>query len=368
MSLTQLPTSMYSFDSGSIAFRNRVINGDMRIDQRNAGASYAVPTGTTSYPVCDRWHFTKDPSGMTLTVQQTSTAPVGFTKSMVSTATVGVVPTSVQFVCIQQKIEGNNCVDLGFGTSAATNVTASFWVRSSATGTYAFALKNSDNTRSYVATYSIAAIDTWEYKTITIPGDTSGTWLKDSGIGIRVHFDLGSGTGYNTTAGAWQSGDYNRTTGTSNWSQTTGNTFYITGVQLEKGTTATPFEFRPYGTELALCQRYCQMYSSTEAGNNARYGFGEAYTSTGFSCVMPLFQKMRVTPDLASTAGFVSSFAVASRNTNTACTSVTLYADGSTPSIASLAVSVASGLTAGSAGALVSNNNKNTYLLYTAEL
>ena len=241
--------------ANSLGFRNRIINGDMRIDQRNNGASVTIPTGASTYTV-DRWQTNKDTAGITLTAQQSSTAPAGFKSSLLFTASVGGSPTSLQYLSFQQKIEGLNVSDLEFGTVNASAVTLSFWVRSSIAGTYAIALKNPANDRSYVATYTINTANTFEQKTITIAGDTTGTWLSTNGIGIRVGFDLGSGSGYNTTAGAWQAGDFFRTSGTVNWGGTIGATFYITGVQLEAGTVATPFERRDYGRELIMCQRY----------------------------------------------------------------------------------------------------------------
>jgi hypothetical protein len=241
--------------ANSMGFRNRIINGDMRIDQRNAGASVAIPTGTSTYCV-DRWQANKDTAGITLTAQQSSTAPTGFKSSLLFTASVGGSPTSLQYLNFQQKIEGLNASNLEFGTANASAVTLSFWVRSSIAGTYAVVLKNSANDRSYVATYTINAANTFEQKTITIAGDTNGTWLTTNGVGIRVGFDLGSGSGYNTTAGTWQAGDFFRTSGTVNWGGTSGATFYITGVQLEAGSVASPFDRRDYGRELMMCQRY----------------------------------------------------------------------------------------------------------------
>ena len=250
------------------ATKNRIINGAMQIDQRNAGSSVTIPTGTSTY-VLDRWQVNKDTSGVVLTVQQGSSSnPAQFPSAQIFTASTGASVGAGDYLLFVQKIEGFNTADLAFGTASAATVTLSFWVRSSITGTYATYLSNSAVSRSYVSTYTINSANTWEQKTITIPGDQSGTWIgSTNGTGLRVGFDLGSGSNYSTTAGSWAAGNYTRTSGTVNWGATSGATFYITGVQLEKGSTATSFDYRPYGTELALCQRYFYKLVGGGSGN-----------------------------------------------------------------------------------------------------
>ena len=230
--------------------RNKIINGAMTIDQRNAGAAVSA---NGAYPT-DRWQL--GISGGTWSVQQSSTAPAGFSKSTAITISTGYSKSVSDQNNFRQFVEGSNTYDLGWGASGAQSVTLSFWVRSSLTGTFAGSLMNSAFDRSYVFTYSISAADTWEYKTVSIEGDTSGTWLTTNGVGVRVFFDLGSGSNSETTAGAWTAGEYRRVSGAVDVVATTGATFYLTGVQLEAGDTATPFEHRSYGDELALCQRY----------------------------------------------------------------------------------------------------------------
>jgi len=252
-----------SLNGGALSgARNRIINGDMRIDQRNAGAS--VSAGTDTYFV-DRWHmFASVVSKMT--GQRSTVAPSSFTNSALITSSTATTPGSSDAYGLRQRIEGFNFADFNFGSAQAITFTLSFWVRSSITGTYSFACWNSAADRAYIATYSISAQNTWEYKTITIAGDTAGTWLKDNGMGLQCWWDLGSGTNFNGTAGSWNSSLLVRTSGSVNWIGTNGATFYITGVQLEAGSVATPFERRSYGQELALCQRY---YEKSYALNTA---------------------------------------------------------------------------------------------------
>jgi hypothetical protein len=232
-------------------FRNRIINGDMRIAQRGTGAF----TTTGDYPV-DRFNVGNNTDGA-FSAQQDSSAPAGFTNSVKITATTADASLgTTQNLSFRQPIEGTNVADLSWGTANAKTVTLSFWVRSSLTGTFGGSLRNSASNRSYPFTYSISAADTWEYKTVTIPGDTTGTWLTTTGIGIYVFFGLGAGSDRSGTAGAWAGAQYVSATGAVSVIGTLNATWFVTGVQLEVGSVATPFERRPYGTELMLCQRY----------------------------------------------------------------------------------------------------------------
>jgi hypothetical protein len=241
-----------TFSVGGVAgspftMKNRIINGDMTISQRN-GTTATTITNATDFFGPDRWKYYRNVGG-TFTTTQSSVAPAGFVNSMLT----------AQYNFFQHIIEGYNAADLNWGTANAQTVTLSFWVRSSVTGTYAISIGNNAVDRTLVSTYSISAANTWEQKTITIAGDTSGTWLTDNSSGIRIYWDLGSGSDYNTaTTNTWASSFKLRTSGSTTWGSTTGATFYLTGVQLEKGSSATSFEWLPYGTELQLCQRYYQ--------------------------------------------------------------------------------------------------------------
>jgi hypothetical protein len=244
--------------SPQTGFKNRIINGAMTIDQR--GGTVTSPSGSVVYGI-DRWRIVRfnDTTG-TFTFQQSSTVPAGFKNSGLITVTAAQasVPSNGLYR-LDQLIEGLNVLDLGWGTASAQALTIGFWVRSSVTGTYGARLCNSDENRSYVFQYTVSAANTYEYKTATIPGDTSGTWLTTNGIGIGLNFDIGSGSSFEGTANAWNASNVCRASGNVRLINTNGATFYITGVQLEKGSVATPFEFRSIGQELALCQRYYEL-------------------------------------------------------------------------------------------------------------
>jgi hypothetical protein len=245
--------------TGYYGFKNRIINGAMVIDQRNAGAS--VTATTSSLYTLDRWQTLASVSSK-YTVQQNAgsvTPPSGFTNYLGVTSSAATSLGASDYYSLLYKIEGYNASDFGFGASGASTVTLSFWVRSSLTGTFGGSLGNSAGDRSYPFTYTISSANTWEQKTITIAGDTSGTWLKTNGIGIALFFGLGVGSSLSGTAGSWSANNYFSATGATSVVGTSGATLYITGVQLEKGSTATSFDYRPYGTELALCQRYYEI-------------------------------------------------------------------------------------------------------------
>ena len=303
-------------------FRNRIINGDMRIDQRNAGAAVTVNSTTSTFAV-DRFLGRAEAADGVFTAQQDTSAPVGFVNSLKATVTTADASIgSTQRYQIQQRIEGTNISDLGWGTANAKTVTLSFWVRSSLTGTFGGSLFNNAGDRSYPFTYSISAADTWEYKTVTIAGDTSGTWLTTTGIGIGVNFSLGAGSSVLGTAGAWAGTLYVGATGQVNLIGTLNATFYITGVQLEVGSVATPFERRPYGTELSLCQRYYQiLFSTTDSLMLAARGDGGAGTGCFFS--VPLTNSLRASPTV--TTGTLSFFDTDSNSTSTTATTVSVW-------------------------------------------
>ncbi len=289
-----------SVNGGPLAgARNRIINGDMRIDQRNAGASVTSSGGGT-FSV-DRFASFASGGGA-YTTQRSTDVPTGqgFVNSIASTVTTIDSPTGADYYIIQQSIEGFNTADLGWGTASAKSITISFWVKASITGTYTVAIRNGGNNRSYRAPYSITTANTWEQKIITAPGDTTGTWLTDNGTGIRLGFTLGAGADFIDTGNTWSALEDFAATGQTQWIATNGATFYITGVQLEPGTVATPFERKSYGQELALCQRYhCKTYNTNLPAGNAT-GEGVlvgATTSVGIGFVNFVYPvQMRTVP------------------------------------------------------------------------
>jgi hypothetical protein len=264
----------------SMGFRNRIINGNMVIDQRNAGASV---TPNNSYTL-DRWLIENVQTGK-LTVQQNAGSvipPTGFTNYLGVTSTSAYSVLTGDTFLLTQRIEGFNVSDLAFGTASAVTVTLSFWVRSSLTGTFGGSLGNASANRSYAFSFTINAANTWEQKTVTIPGDTSGTWNTTNGRGLSVTFGLGSGSTYTGTAGSWQAANLVQPTGSVSVVGTNGATFYITGVQLEAGTNASAFEQIDYGSELAMCQRYYTKSYSVDVTPGTNTGAG-AYRSVSVS-------------------------------------------------------------------------------------
>jgi len=290
-------------------FKNRIINGAMVIDQRNAGASV---TPTNGQYTLDRFLISIG-GGETgkLSIQQNAgavTPPAGFINYLgVTSLTSYTVPIASWFSLLHE-IEGLNVADLAWGTASASTITLSFWVRSSLTGTFGGALNNSGNTRNYPYTYTISVANTWEKKSVTIAGDTSGTWLTTNGIGIQVGFALGAGTTESGTAGAWTATRAFSATGATSVVGTNGATFYITGVQLEKGSTATSFDYRPYGTELALCQRYFEIMEIASM-------YGAADNSTTFIGMYRFLIEKRSAPTLTilTSTPAVSEIGIAER-------------------------------------------------------
>ena len=240
----------------SVNMKSKIINGAMVIDQRNAGASV---TPTNGQYLTDRWNAALSQASK-FTAQQNAgsvTPPVGFSNYLGCTSSSAYSITASDVFNIIQPLEGFTTSDLGFGTANAKTITLSAWVYSSLTGTFGGSLANYGLTRSYPFTFSIPTANTWTQISVTIAGDTGGTWVGSSNAGsMYVRFNLGTGSTYSGTAGAWASADYRSATGATSVVGTSGATFYITGVQLEVGSTATSFDYRPYGTELALCQRY----------------------------------------------------------------------------------------------------------------
>ena len=260
---------------GNLGMKNRIINGAMIIDQRNAGAAVTINSGATTYTL-DRWLASGTASaGVFTVVQSTSTPPAGFSNFLRTTVTtIDSSLAATDFYGVSQRIEGFNIADLNWGSANARTVTLSFWVRSSLTGTFTGALNaTTASTASYVFSYTINAANTWEQKSVTVPGPTIGTFNSTNGIGLGLWFMLALGSTYTGSANAWTASAIYGVSGGTNVMATNGATFDITGVQLEVGSTATSFDIRPHGTELQLCQRYYQSFLvSSDWGNGSGYG------------------------------------------------------------------------------------------------
>lgn len=349
--------------------RNRIINGNMIIDQRNAGAN----STSVGYTV-DRWYYAASQSSKGTWQQreaqnssasnyESGSAPNGFKNSLKFTSSSAYTVGSSDYFEFYQAIEGYNITDLDWGSSTAKPVTLSFWVKCSLIGTFSGAIQSSGANRSYPFTYTISSPNTWEQKTITIPGDTSGTWLTTNGVGMYVLLNLGSGSNYTSAANTWVSGNYNFVSGSTSVVGTNAATFYITGVQLEKGSTASAFEQLHYTHILALCQRYFQKVDNGGSGNGyTNFGNATSYSS-GVDCFrvqISLPVKMRTFPSFSTTGAFVTLGAVAGSTT------VGLADGGGNP-----VVGLVLGISAASTGQTVifrANNDTTAALNFSAEL
>lgn len=372
MSLIVDGTSGVTFNDSSLqgaaaspyVLKNRIINGAMVIDQRNAGASVTVNSASNSY-ACDRFLGSGTSSAGVYTMQQVSDAPTGFTNSLkITTTTASASLGSSADYLVGQKIEGFNFADMQWGTANAQTVTLSFRVKSSLTGTFAGVLANSAWDRSYVFTYVISAANTWETKTITIAGDTTGTWVgATNGTGLRIFFSIGSGSSYVTTGNSWVAGTYETVSGATNVISTLSATWQITGVQLEIGTSATPFERRLYNQELANCQRYLPAIQN----NTGERLVGPALTTTRCQATYYFQVTPRVAPTgiTATTASNFGTYIPATAGQPTP-TAIAFAAAGLITGTVN--VDVSSGFTAGQFVQFFPNNSSAQILFTGCEL
>jgi len=344
-------------------FKNKIINGGMTVNQR-AWTSASIAQGST-YTV-DRWWTYSRLVGSKYSIAQSTSAPAGFINSLLVTSSSAYSVAAGDIFYVSQLIEGLNIADLAWGTANARTVTLSFWVNSSLTGTFGGAIQNNNSDYNYPFSYTISTANTWQQVSITIPGPTTGTWLTTNSCGIQILISLGAGSTYgNGTAGAWTTSNFVSVTGAVSVVGTSGATWYITGAQLEVGTTATNFDFRSYGTELALCQRYYWQKNGQYASGNTMVGAGMFYNSTDPRSCLANPVVMRATPAITfSGSGFGSERAGTFAGTIGGTLSANLSPE------ASLLYSSGSGTTAGTAGQgtfwYITNNT--SYIAVSAEL
>jgi hypothetical protein len=356
--------AQYGANNVGLSFKNRIINGDMGIAQRGTG-SVTNDAAQNLYPV-DRFIIYGNVSSK-FTAQQNAgsvTPPVGFTNYLGCTSSSAYTVGSSDLFFILQKIEGLNVADLGWGTASAQPVTLSFWARSSLTGTFGGSITNDAQNRSYPFSYTISAANTWEYKTITIAGDTTGTWLTTNGAGVQLNFSLGAGSTRSGTAGSWSGSGLFSSTGAVSVVGTSGATLYLTGVQLEKGTVATSFDYLPYGTELMLCQRYYRVLAS---GTNKVIGLGTYYSSSAIYTPIQLPIEMRASPTLVQASGISEQFAIYRNTGNDPFGSFFLDNSDSLRAVELANATEVSG-TAGWSGMVRTFNTAGSFISLTAEL
>ena len=355
--LTGSNLSVSTLVMGSSFLRNRIINGDMRVFQRNT-----VANTNGEYSV-DRWRYVITSTG-TAQATQSQVSPEGFTESILfDVVTVDTSIAASELAALYQSIEGYNISDLYWGAVGAKSVTLSFWVYSTTTGTFCVSFRNGSNDRSYIAEYTINAINTWEYKTITVPGPTTGTWDTTNGEGLSIIFTVAVGTTYRTTANAWASGNFLGTANQTNLLANAANSIRFTGVQLEEGTVATPFERQLYNAQLAQCQRY--YYRVTAAGTSRIFGNGYVTSATIADFTTPFPVTMRDEPSALEQTGTAANYIVVAGAGGVTCSAVPTYLT-STQWGAQYRLTVASGLTTGQA-VLCRSATGGTYLGWSAE-
>ena len=355
----------------ALSNRNLIINGAMTVNQRGDSTSKTA----TGYYGPDRFQWIISNLG-TWSISQSTTVPsgkgFGYSYKLEAT-TADASPAAGDFAILSQKIEGQNLQLLKKGTSDAESVTLSFWARSSKTGTFVIELYDTDNTRSISKSSSISSIDTWEYKTITFAGDTTGAFTNDANESLQVNWWLGAGSTYssgtlNTSWGSRTNADI--AAGVANLADTANATFYITGVQLEVGDTATPFEHESYDTTIQKCYRYYYK-TNLDIGTNSPYIIGSYALGVGATliwCITDYPVPMRIRPTALEQSGTASDYGVLRVGVSTAvtCSAVPTYTGG-TNLKRGISQFTASGVTNGAAG-LPMNNTTNGYLAWSAEL
>jgi hypothetical protein len=352
--------------SGLYGFKNRIINGAMLFVQR--GTSFTNPSSGTY--TLDRWQYRSTSATPTQTIAQNGgsvTPPTGFSNYLSYTASNAFTPSSTDRTVIGQYIEGFNTYDFAWGTANAKAASFSFWAYSSLTGSFGGAIKNSNEDYAYPFSYTISSANTWTYVTILITAPTSGTWTGATNTtSVEVYFALGSGSTRQGTANTWQSGDLWAATGSVNVTATSGAYLYVTGVQFEKGSTATSFDYRPYGTEESLCQRYYYRVKANSGGNGL-FGVGWCRSTTEATVSIPYPTAMRTNPTALEQSGTAANYQLVFAASAAALSAVPVFGGETTTQGTRIDCTVASGLTAGH-GVGLRAGSTSAYLAWSAEL
>ena len=348
------------------SFKNRLINGAMTFAQRGSSpVSNAVASATLKYNTLDRWGYWAGSVGY-FYLEQSTVAPPGYTNSALITSGSATTVSSGVYATFSQRIEGYNVADLAWGTSSAQSVTVSFWVNCSVTGTFSGYVFNSGYSYSYPFTFTISSANTWVQITKTISGPTTGTWNNTTGIGLEFGITLAAGSNYQATANAWTSIGYAISSpGSTNLLATNGATMYVTGVQLEAGSSATTFDYRDYTRELQMCQRYyyrIQAFSGTSGVNILTVNL-YTYQSGYSSIILPV--AMRTNPTGSYSA--LSDFYVGSAGSYNVLSSITANNGYASTNLVEFYWFTGAGLTNGNSG-FIRINNTTGWLDYSAEL
>jgi len=348
----------------TFGFKNRIINGAMVIDQRNAGNT--VNNTTANLYTLDRWAIYGTVAAKFRVAQSGMPAvnTSGFSSCIQIYSLAATTVSASDIYIASQAIEGYNFADMLWGTASAQTCTLSFWVYSTLTGTFGGYVKGG-STYTYPFTYTVSSANTWTKATVTIPGQTAGTWPTTTSAGVYVGFSFGTGSTYVAAANSWAGGDYYGATGQTQFVSTSAATMYITGVQLEKGATATSFDYRPYGTELALCQRYYQRTTAETASATFITGVICSGATSGNGGLY-LIGVMRTTPTLDSSAA--ATFSYSDGATGTACTAVSLAGSQSNSRLAAINFSTGGGLTLYRLYRIEANSSATAFLGFSSEL
>lgn len=356
----------YDDNVGAPAFRNVIINGGMSVAQRNTSSASITTSG---YYTVDRWNnLLNSLATWTQSVENDAPTGSGHRKSLkMLCTTANASPAAGAFNIIRTNLEGQNLQHFAKGTSSAKKFALSFWVKANITGTYIVELYDEDNSRQVSASYTISASGTWEKKTVIFPEDITGVWDNDNNTSIYLSFWLGAGSTFSngTLNTVWATAtNANRAVGQVNVAAAINNYWQVTGVQLEAGSVATPFEFEPFETTLRKCQRYFISYGGGTVYEPVALGFARGSTVADVTTFLPV--EMRNPP--AITVSAAGDWQLSNGITAWVCTAISDYSTQNGRKVNVFGASVASGLTTGAAVRLESQNRTTGKLNFSAEL